>query len=508
MDYTTIRNINEKLVIRKSKSKRRKVTARINLKKGTLLMTENALASNIEKEYLDKYCNYCYQNKKTKLYRCAGCRSSYYCSKECQKKAYKYHKSECKFIKEHPQSAINHCRLMNQILLKINEDSKIEQTFNELIDHKQEYLDNNKGEISDDMKEYASAEKFFSGYQGSLDSFIDKIIKVNCNVLGIFDGYLNYYASGLFLQFSNINHDCNPNCTIYFRGNTVYLKALRDIKQDEEITINYCSVYDTCRMRQTYLKNIYYFTCECPRCIEYKDQLYLDPSEGIKCQTEGCDGYISHVEFNACPKCGKKLSPEIEENVKSIINKIDHLPESMSIEEQEFLLKDMLREQRTYFHPKNYYIYQNLENQRHLQSLQKPPYSNSNVKDDSVSEFYGRRATVDYELYQYCTMMDTAKDETSFISTSTSISHPSSYKTILMAELLNNALTEILEYQEVHQMEMNDFMAYAQQKLEAIHYREVRQQLESELLLTFDDRSEVYTYTQDLFERFRLYLLM
>jgi len=44
-------------------------------------MTENALASNIEKEYLDKYCNYCYQNKKTKLYRCAGCRSSYYCSK-------------------------------------------------------------------------------------------------------------------------------------------------------------------------------------------------------------------------------------------------------------------------------------------------------------------------------------------------------------------------------------------------------------------------------------------
>jgi len=37
MDYTTIRNINEKLVIRKSKSKRRKVTARINLKKGKRL---------------------------------------------------------------------------------------------------------------------------------------------------------------------------------------------------------------------------------------------------------------------------------------------------------------------------------------------------------------------------------------------------------------------------------------------------------------------------------------
>jgi len=39
-------------------------------------------------------------------------------------------------------------------------------------------LEKNKGEISDDMKEYASAEKFFAGYEGSLDSFIDKIIKV------------------------------------------------------------------------------------------------------------------------------------------------------------------------------------------------------------------------------------------------------------------------------------------------------------------------------------------
>jgi len=33
------------------------------------------------------------------------------------------------------------------------------------------------------MKEYASAEKFFSGYQGSLDSFIDKIIKVNLETI-------------------------------------------------------------------------------------------------------------------------------------------------------------------------------------------------------------------------------------------------------------------------------------------------------------------------------------
>ncbi|ORX50354.1 SET domain-containing protein [Piromyces finnis] len=330
-DFSIIKNINEKLAIKNSKSKRRKVIALKNLKKGSLILQEKALASNIEKESLDKYCNYCYQIKKTKLYRCSGCHCSYYCSKECQKKAYKYHKSECKFIKEHPKSAINHCRLMNQILLRINENAKDKETFNELIDHNQEYIERNKGEISNEMKEYASAEKFFSGYEGSLDSFIEKINKVNCNVLGIFDGYLNYYASGLFLQFSNINHDCHPNCTIYFRGNTVFLKALKDITKDEEITINYCSLYDTCRMRQKYLNEIYYFKCSCSRCSKYNNNLYLDPSEGILCQTEGCDGYISHVEFNSCPKCHQKLPQEIENKVNKIINKIDHIPQTMNI---------------------------------------------------------------------------------------------------------------------------------------------------------------------------------
>ena len=156
------------------------------------------------------------------------------------------------------------------------------------------------------------------------------------------------------------------------------------------------------------------------------------------------------------------------------------------------------------FHPKNYYIYQNLENQRHLLSLQQPPYPDnncidnsivpSNSNDDAVSQFYGKRTIVDFELLQYC------KDQTS--------TSPSSYKTVLMAELLNNALTEILEYQEVHQLEMNAFMAYAHQKLEAIKYHEIRRQLESDILITFESSTEVYNYVQDLFERFRLYLLM
>jgi len=45
--------------------------------------------------------------------------------KECQKKAYKYHKSECLLIKEHPELGNYAFKVMNQILLKIEDDEKV-----------------------------------------------------------------------------------------------------------------------------------------------------------------------------------------------------------------------------------------------------------------------------------------------------------------------------------------------------------------------------------------------
>jgi len=40
---------------------------------------------------------------------------------------------------------------------------------------------------------------------------------------------------GLFLQASNINHDCNPNCTEYYKGDTIYIKAVKDLSKGEEV---------------------------------------------------------------------------------------------------------------------------------------------------------------------------------------------------------------------------------------------------------------------------------
>lgn len=36
-----------------------------------------------------------------------------------------------------------------------------------------------------------------------------------------------------------MNHSCEPNCGLIFLGNSIYLKALRDISSGEEITYDY-----------------------------------------------------------------------------------------------------------------------------------------------------------------------------------------------------------------------------------------------------------------------------
>ena len=72
----------------------------------------NTLAVNIWKESLfvynlkDRVCAGCGKVQK-KMNKCGGCKTIHYCSADCQKKDYKYHKSCCKNIKSESALAGN-----------------------------------------------------------------------------------------------------------------------------------------------------------------------------------------------------------------------------------------------------------------------------------------------------------------------------------------------------------------------------------------------------------------
>ncbi|TCD67248.1 hypothetical protein EIP91_000325 [Steccherinum ochraceum] len=72
-------------------------------------------------------------------------------------------------------------------------------------------------------------------------------------------------------ELSRLNHSCGPNTHRYWDMATfsVQMRAIRDIKKDEEITATYCQDMESFEKRK---KNLapYDFQCACPACIDPK----------------------------------------------------------------------------------------------------------------------------------------------------------------------------------------------------------------------------------------------
>ena len=79
-----------------------------------------------------------------------------------------------------------------------------------------------------------------------------------------------YHKSGLFPTFARINHACIPNCTMYFKSfpaQTLIVKTLFDVEQNEEITVSYLPRFlNTYGERQNLLTQRYKFKCNCSLC--------------------------------------------------------------------------------------------------------------------------------------------------------------------------------------------------------------------------------------------------
>lgn len=74
----------------------------------------------------------------------------------------------------------------------------------------------------------------------------------------------------LYIEASKFNHSCNHNCTwdIDSRGN-ISITTLRNILEDEELTISYCQGIEPFdgRFRRNCLMELHFY-CRCPECID------------------------------------------------------------------------------------------------------------------------------------------------------------------------------------------------------------------------------------------------
>ncbi|KAG1407820.1 hypothetical protein G6F60_001910 [Rhizopus arrhizus] len=101
------------------------------------------------------------------------------------------------------------------------------------------------------------------------------------NFMGKFN--INNQNGGMYLVHSHINHNCYPNVSIdYPNPKSQYkiaVRAVRDIKQGEQLFETYVNPRWNKETRQTYLDKSYLFNCKCERCekdLELTDELRKD----------------------------------------------------------------------------------------------------------------------------------------------------------------------------------------------------------------------------------------
>jgi len=199
---------------------------------------------------------------------CSSCSQVCYCSKTCQKKDWKDHKTSCTAftIQDLPgkgrglvtrkdvKSGNLILKEKAQILLKV--DDVNEEKISEIVD-------NLKQENQTKFK-YLKSKKENSGAT-SCDIFLNNAVHLD-------DG-----DCGVFLTIAMVNHSCTPNAAWgnTEKADTLELRAIKDIPAEREVTVNYIS--DKCLLmspneRNKLLVDTWGFSCKCEACENDTDE--------------------------------------------------------------------------------------------------------------------------------------------------------------------------------------------------------------------------------------------
>lgn len=87
----------------------------------------NFLNLQIDSEYFFQNANLCFRGK---VLKCSGCQYVYYCNRECQTNAWKFHKLECVCLKRAAGKIVpDAARVIARIILKLNNGGDVEKGY-------------------------------------------------------------------------------------------------------------------------------------------------------------------------------------------------------------------------------------------------------------------------------------------------------------------------------------------------------------------------------------------
>ncbi|CAJ0584664.1 unnamed protein product, partial [Mesorhabditis spiculigera] len=307
---------------------------------------------------LDTYCWYCLQECPQKKH-CIGCGMAIFCNKECQKLGWKDHKAECKGFRTATKLADIEVRLLGRIVLRYKTitsgKDKEEADF-----YKDRTSQRQIMEIwahVDKMRDDEFAKKKFNEIYTELTGFYeekfllprDLVFELHCrnyiNRHAISDkGYMKEIGKGLYLDLCAYDHSCRPNTIYTCDGFKATLRALNssvNLLDKKNTFYSYIEILCSQQQRRKLLKDTWYFTCECERCMDSNDHRLtsilcptcskVEPTE-ILIWGEGANKNPT-TQIITCKKCSETLSAQYVIEAIQAMRFIDSIFEDQELDQ-------------------------------------------------------------------------------------------------------------------------------------------------------------------------------
>lgn len=287
--------------------KNRFLKANTSISQGSLLLKAEPLIIATFSHNRHQYCNFCLKQKDS-LLKCGKCMTLHYCSSDCQRQDWTLHKKEClvyQKIGQKPTKITNQFMFILRGYLKYQENK---DDFCKKIDQMISNVDNFPEEKLQFFQDIALMLIKYHEDQTKIDatSFISFIrtfaSKIMVNAFTIHNNDNDTIAAALYSPSNFVNHSCDPNAIVIYKGKKQCIYSLKPLEKDQEITVSYCSYIKPFYDRYRYLSENYFFECTCSRC--QKDLTGCDTTLTCqKCKEKSITQ--KGVESFICEKCSK-----------------------------------------------------------------------------------------------------------------------------------------------------------------------------------------------------------
>lgn len=140
------------------------------------------------------------------------------------------------------------------------------RVFSHLLSHRQDFLAN-KQKMQDIQTLYDETEEYLQDRMPNFETFIEILGRLYINGFEICDERMETYGWGVYLGPSVLDHSCQPNCVVSFKGNRLTVTATQNFTSLDDARICYLNPKLPTQLRQEKLYNNYFFRCQCLKCV-------------------------------------------------------------------------------------------------------------------------------------------------------------------------------------------------------------------------------------------------